>query len=198
MRQFDGPGIIVGTGPSLSKALPLLRRCSLPIFGVNNTYRDLPLACWIACDPKWHQEYSPVEIEGCDQWHWSAEICAIYGYRYIEGRWGNGLSTDRSYIHYGHSSSYQALGLARHYGCDPCLLVGFDMQYRPGVPRHYFGDLSADRGEYPAGLRKWSAFDGLHEQYQTIADQKDRPTIINCTPGSALTCFPVVRLEAYL
>jgi hypothetical protein len=157
----------------------------LRVFGINNTYNDFTLDVWTACDPQWwaHYGHEAKDIDA-DRWHWDRDICARYDAMHIEGRWADGLSTDPRYIHYGHSSGYQALNLAVLYGCDPILLVGFDMHYN-GEQRHYFDGLSNDVGEYPQPLRKWSTFDGLLKCYETIARQPGLPQIINCTPGSA-------------
>jgi hypothetical protein len=161
----------------------------LRVFGVNNTYNEFDPDVWIACDPKWWAIYGHETLQiDADRWHWDEDICKRYNAMWIEGRWGDGLSTDPSYIHYGHSSGYQALNLAVLYGCNPILLVGYDMRYNG--QRHYFSGLSADDGEYPQALRKYSTFDGLISCYETIAAQDGLPDIINCTPGSALTCFP--------
>ena len=185
------PAVILGTGPSLEKQRDNLLRWraenKVRLFGVNNTFNDFPLDVWIACDPKWHEHYGQVEGD-FDKWHWDKGICEKYGYQHIEGRWGDGLSTDKSYIHYGHSSGYQALGLAAHYGHKEVYLAGFDME--DAGKRHYFDDLSDDSGEYPEKLRKYSKFAGLIECYETVWEQTDRPVIFNMNPFSALRCFP--------
>ena len=190
--------VILGTGPSLNlhrrQIQDLSAQGKISVFGVNNTYRDFTLDVLIACDPLWHDRYSPIDIPNCDQWHWDASICSRYGYKYIEGRWGEGLSLDKRYIHYGHSSGYQAIGLATHYGCKTLLLCGYDMRYQKNN-RHYFDELSDKPGEYPPELRKYSTFDGLIACYETIAQQTKRPYIINCTPNSALRCFPYFPLS---
>lgn len=160
---------------------------------MNNVHEDIDLNVWIACDPSWHETYSPVTGD-FEKFHWDRSICNKYGYRYIEGRWAEGLSLDPDYIHYNHSSGAQALNLAVLYGCNPILLVGFDMHYS-GPQRHYFGGLSDTDGEYPDHLRKYSSFDGLLGDYQKIADQDGLPEIINCTPGSAMTCFPMGEID---
>lgn len=197
--------VILGTGPSLLKQRE--RICDLRedgavvLFGVNNTCRDFCLDAWIACDPQWHDVYSPVAGD-FDRWHWDKGICKKYGYRYIEGRWGAGLSTDPAYIHYGHSSAFQALNLAYHYGHRDIYLAGFDMHYNG--TRHYFSGLSEVDGEYPESLRKWSDFDkpisngppqtwGLFQYYQSVADQNPC-NIYNMTEDSALKCFPFKSL----
>ena len=188
------PAIIIGTGPSLDiEAVKAAQEKGALLFGVNNTYLDFDLDVWIACDPAWHEIYSPVSGR-FDKWHWDLSVCEKHGYQYIEGRWGDGLSVSPEHIHYGHSSGYQALNLAVLYGCSPIILVGYDMHY-DGDSRHYFNGLSDKCGEYPQALRKFSKFDGLIKCYETIAEQKGLPEIINCTPGSALKCFPFGRLN---
>lgn len=182
--------IIIGTGPSLNDQAENIKRLAssgFKLFGVNNTYHDFDLDCWIACDSKWHEVYGQV-VGDFDKWHWDKSICDKYGYSYIEGRWGDGLSVDGSYIHYGHSSGYQALGLALHYGATEIYLCGYDMSYSAEI-RHYFTNLSAEGGEYPKELRKYSTFDGLIRCYKTIADQEGLPPIYNCTKGSSMACF---------
>lgn len=205
--------IVLGTGPSLTEALPLIAQLhaqGVMVFGVNNTFQDCPLDCWIACDPSWHEVFSPVPGD-FDKWHWDKTICKRYGYRYIEGRWFDGtrwvldenkpdnpigqLSTDEKWIAYNHCSSAQALNLAAHYGCDPIGLAGHDFAYPRGENRHYFAGLSETPGEYPAGMRKYSTFDGLIETYRQISQQPGLPRIVNCTPGSKLPWFPFADLE---
>lgn len=191
-------GIVIGTGPSLAAQIPTiheLRKKGAMVFGVNNTFEDIELDAWIACDPEWHDEYSPVDGD-FERWHWDEDICNRFGYTYIEGRWFDGLSTDESWISYNHCSSAQALNLAVHYGAETILLVGHDFSYQGG--RHYFVGLSEQEGEYPSHLRKWSTFDGLIETYRHIGEQEGLPEIINCTQGSALPWFPFGSLEDYL
>lgn len=182
--------IILGTGPSLEKQKPEILRLKnngFKLFGVNLTYRDFPLDVLICCDPQFHNYYGKIEGD-FDHWHWDKSICQRHGYKYIEGRWGDGLSVDPSYIHYGHSSAYQALNLAVHYGAEEIYLCGYDMNY-DGF-RHYFTGVSEIPGEYPEQLRKYSTFDGLIKCYETISNQEGLPPIYNCTLDSAMTCFP--------
>lgn len=197
-RFRNRPAIIIGTGPSLNPdEVKEAQKNGAVLFGINNTYLDFDLDVWIACDPEWHAMYSPVKGD-FDKWHWDKGICAKHGYNYIEGRWGkgpnrcDGLSLDHSYIAYGHSSGFQALNLAVHYGCDPIYLVGYDMHY--SGQRHYFDSLSDKSGEYPEALRKYSTFDGLITCYEQVAKQQGLPEIINATPGSALKCFKPGKL----
>lgn len=195
-------GVVIGTGPSLADIADDVRQLKaegrVKLFGINNTHQDFDLDCWIACDPTWHNHYGRISGD-FDKWHWDKGICEKYGYRYIEGRWEDGLSTDPNYLSLGHASGWQALNLAVHYGCEKILLVGHDMTYRENEPRHYFTDVSDVAGEYPQSLRKYSLFakpdkTGLLYNYKHIADQAERgeiPPIINCTIRSAMTWFPI-------
>lgn len=201
-------GVILGTGPSLSKVADEIRELKaagkIMLFGINNTYQDFDLDTWIACDPKWHEHYGQVEGD-FQKWHWDFNICQEYGYKYIQGIWIDGLSTDPYYLSLGHASAWQALGLAVHARCDPILLVGHDMCYKKGLPRHYF-NLSDVDGEYPEPLRKWSAFlkpdgSGLLPNYQHIAAQcnlGEIPPVINCTTDSKMRCFPMGVLSDFV
>lgn len=198
-------GVVIGTGPSLD--VEATRRVKGLLFGVNNTFDDFELDHWIACDPAWHQHYGQV-VGDFEKWHWDAGICQRYGYRYIEGRWADGVSPPGSnWISYNHGSGPQALNLATSIvQCDAVLLVGHDMRYQAGTPRHYFRDLSEVPGEYPGPLRKWSPFekpkraggahpdgDGILYNYKHIAEQAARGEICpvyNCTPNSAMRWFP--------
>lgn len=186
------PAIILGTGPSLRWQMEAIKKSKARIFGVNNTYMDFELDVFTACDPLWWQTFGQQFRTQCPDlqaYHWDRSIAERYGLDYIEGRWHDGLSVDPSYIHFGHSSGYQALNLAVLYGCNPIYLAGYDMAYTDGNPRHYFDNLSEQRGEYPRQLRKYSTFDGLNRCYETIAAQEGLPRIINCTKTSALRCF---------
>ena len=213
-RRKNRVGIVIGTGPSLANDIELIRQLKADdrviLFGINNTFSDFKLDAWIACDPAWHDLYGRIGGD-FDKWHWSSAICKKYDYRYIEGRWVNGVSpVGADWISLNHGSGPQALNLATSiYCCDLVLLVGHDMTYRPGQRRHYF-DISDIPGEYPQALRKWSHFekpkreggahpdgDGILYNYKWIAEQKDLPPIINCTPGSAMTWFPIRPLADF-
>lgn len=200
--------IVIGTGPSLAQQIAHIQRLQAQgakLYGINNTFRDFELDTWIACDPAWHQHYGKIDLPGVRQVHWDEDIVDRFGYEFMPGEWLPGLSTDPGTISFGHSSGWQALNLASH-DCDRgdfILLTGYDMTYRPGEARHYFGDLSEDVGEYPMPLRKFSKFDkgvgdGLLWDYQEIARQAQRgdvPPIYNCTLDSAMRWFPFYDLE---
>lgn len=127
-----------------------------------------------------------------------------YGILYVDGRWYSGLS-EKPVISYGHSAGYQLLNLAYHEKPDRILLLGYDMRFaadydgkarRVGSsPRHFFG-------EYPPELQHWPSVkvkDGVHfglvDLYRSVA-QQGLVEIINCSPGSAIDCFPRADIDA--
>ena len=204
-------GLIVGTGPSLRSVLGQLSRFDGLIFTCNNTYRDVRTDVWLACDPAWHHHYGQVSGD-FDKWHWSPDICSAYGYSYIEGIWHESKTgpmrlwlKDKTKITLAHCSSAQLLNLAANqYGCSEIVLVGHDFSYPKGQPRHYFSGLSDKDGEYPAAIRKHSAFDkgpgqyDLIDVYNELARTEGIPPVWNATVGSALTAFPYRPLEDFL
>lgn len=86
----------------------------------------------------------------------------------------------------GGNSGYQAVHVALHTKAARILLLGFDMG-----GDHFFGKHPKPlRNTEPNTFRIWC------ERFVKLKDRGAE--IINCTPGSALTCFPKMELEAAL
>jgi hypothetical protein len=146
-----------------------------------------------ACDAWWWEYYG-----GCPGFHgekWSThdqnanpklEIAAKYGVSLVRGQCGDGFSTDPSIIHYGSNSGFQAINLAMLFGARRILLVGFDMS-SPNGKTHFFGHHPSFRGQ-PRYESFVGAYNDAAKRLQTGVE------IINCTPGSALRCFPKADL----
>lgn len=200
------PGIIIGTGPSLSDAQ--IRWATYKqhndgwyLFGVNNVYQRVSnLDVHMACNPEWWDEYHwsdwRLREGNFDKWTWDKPTSEKYEINYIKGIWADSLSKDPAVIHYGHASGYQILGIAYHYGIREFYLLGYDMAYPPGKPRHYFG-------EYPASLYHNpktgpnGEFTGLIKQFETIDESDLGINVINLTEGSALNHFKKGRIDDY-
>ena len=190
-------GFIVGTGPSLTEIV-LEQIKPYRKFGVNNAYQVCDLDVHLACNIEWWDTYhDDIASHRCDKWTWDHATAERYRINYIRGEWGDGLSTDPNVIHYHHGSGPQMVNLALHYGCEVMVLVGWDMRYPPGEKRHYFG-------EYPAHLQHWprtgpnGEMEGLIKEMETIKPEDYGIQIINCTPDSALTCFPMMDLSRFI
>lgn len=187
--------IVAATGPSLTPDVAeACRFC--PVIAVNDAYRLLPWAAILyACDRKWWDAH-----RGCPGFtgeKWSShstgtnekiETAQRYGLRLIRGADVPGFSYDPSVIHYGSNSGFQAINLAILFGAKVIKLVGFDMQKKGGKV-HFFGNHPApliNRPDYGRFIRQFK-----HAAKSLPADIR----IINCTPGSALKCFPFGALR---
>lgn len=140
-----------------------------------------------------------------EKWTTNKVAADKFKLNWIAERDAKGLSTDPRYVHHGHGSGYTMLNLAYLMGAARIVLLGYDCKYASdykgqdrkigATPRHYFG-------EYPSALQHWPFFsikDGVHvemvELYRSVASQ-GAVEIVNCTPGSAIDCFPRVDIES--
>ena len=221
-KDFSGyTGVIIGTGPSLSKEqLEYIsnarREDKCRLFGGNNAYQVIDLDVLMSCNIEWWDYYMKNDPklsqmkDKVDMWTWDKKTANKYKINHIEGIWKDSLSTDPKYIHAGHSTGYQVLGIAYHYNIRNFILVGYDMKYPSGYDgkkkiaggdRHYFG-------EYPKELQHWPRSEksvdpngniiGLINIYKKINCKELNITITNSSPDSALTCFPQKPLEEVL
>lgn len=103
----------------------------------------------------------------------------------------SGLSDKRNGLMTGQNSGHQAINLAVLLGARRILLLGFDMK-SSGGKTHWFGEhptrtdesiFSAMLNNFPHMVRPLAAL-GVE--------------VINCTPGSALQCFPKQTLDQTL
>ena len=90
----------------------------------------------------------------------------------------------------GGNSGFQALNLAVQFGAMRIILCGFDMDDRGG--KHFYGkntwSLAHNPGE--SNFKRWqAAFNRAAEQLDGIVE------VINCSPLTALRCWPVMKLE---
>lgn len=112
------------------------------------------------------------------------DVAARYGLNLVEGAHEAGFSSNPAVIHYGCNSGFQAVNIALLKGATRIVLVGFDMRTVDGKA-HFFGD-------HPEGLRNNTDF----RNFITAFRQAGAPVpIVNATPGSALDCYPMIRLE---
>jgi len=213
-------GVIVGTGPSVNETqlnhIRLARqedKCR--IITINNSYQVIDPDIHFACNFQWWDYYFKTDPRlkelrdgGTDMWTWNKDTANKYKINHVPGRWKDSLSTDKKWIHFGHGSGFEGLGVCYHYDFHTIVLVGYDLKFPKGYngkkkvvgegKRHYFG-------EYPKTLQHWTQSPnsvdkngkliGLIQLYEKIDCKKLDVNIINCTPGSALTCFPNKRLE---
>jgi hypothetical protein len=199
----------IATGPSLTlQQIDAARQKGFVLFGCNNVWNDVPdLSLLYACNEGWWVHYwntTELPLYPAEKWTTNKVAAQKFGLNWIAEKDAAGLSTDPRRIHHGHGSGYTMLNLAFLMGASRIVLLGYDCKYAPDYsgkdlkvgssPRHYFG-------EYPSALLHWpitSVKKGVHVEmvklYQTVADQ-GAVEIVNCTPGSAIDCFPRCDIE---
>lgn len=172
-----------------------------PVIAVQDAVRKIPDADVLyGCDERWWDTqagcmgFAGEKFSTHDKDSTSNDKTAAaekYGLKLIKGAPGSGFSLDPGLIHYGDNSGFQALNLAVLFGSPYIVLVGFDMRY-VGGKSHFFGD-------HPKGLfqRSESGRDS-YQKFTAMFDKAPPPDgvqIINATPDSALTCYPMMALE---
>lgn len=198
MPRWSGRCVVAATGPSLTEAVA--KRCeSERCIAVNDAYRLMPFAeVLYGGDAEWWEVHG-----GCADFlgeKWSAHDdgmnpklaeAHLYGLRLVAGRDAPGFSFDAARIHYGGNAGFQAINLAILFGATKILLVGFDMRVK-GKKRHFFGD-------HPEGLTNAAVYEHFIPAFEAGAESLPAHIeVVNCTPGSALKCFPQMSLERAL
>jgi hypothetical protein len=198
-RRWSGRCVVAASGPSLTPVVAEMCRGER-VIAVNDAYRPLPFAAVLyACDGAWFEQRQGCQDFAGERWtshglspkNDKTRIADRFGLRVVEGADRPGFSLDPGVIHYGNNSGYQAANLAILFGADPIVLVGFDMRAVDGK-RHFFGNHKAplsDSGKYSVWIANFA---------QAGKMLGARPRIINATPGSALTSFPMMPLSEAL
>jgi hypothetical protein len=189
---------VAASGPSLTTEIA--DRCrGQHVIAINDAWRRLPFADVLyACDEAWWDIHKGASAFRGQRWssHGSADhddkrACADrYALNLVAGAEREGFSLDPARIHYGSNSGFQGINLGILFGARPVeiLLVGFDMR-APDGQTHFFGP-------HPSGLRNDKNYGRFIPAFN-VAARKLPPDIkiINCTPGSALACFPKADLN---
>lgn len=205
--------VVLATGPSLTpEVLAAARRGqdlgAWAVFGMNHVWRDFAsLDVFLACNPEYYAAQWELGLKdhGAQKWTWDRGTADRYGLRFIAGKWADGFSKDQGVIHYGHSSGFQLPQIAYHAGFRRLLLCGYDMRFavdydgrnqRIGSsPRHYFGEYKEpELKHWPSVKVKDGVFVELIEQFEKVKRLNPDVEIVNCSPGSAMTCFPIRTL----
>ena len=198
-KTFNGPAIVAATGPSLTSNAAWLIRLArwfgpFSVVTVSDAHRLIPTAdALYSCDASWWKAHQGAKDFKGERWsshglddktNDKLECAAEWDLKLCGGRHGVGFSTNPAHIHYGSNSGFQAVNLAMLKGATAIVLAGFDM--RPVDGRiHFFGD-------HPPGLRNGGSYEGFIKAFEQ-ANPPPVP-IINGTPGSALSAFPIMPL----
>lgn len=102
------------------------------------------------------------------------------------------LSEQRNGLHTGSNSGHQAINLAILAGGNPILLMAYDMRFHGGRTHSHNGhEMKHPEESYKHGYAR---------NFRTMLPQlaKLKVRVINCTPGSAIDCFPFSTIEKEL
>jgi hypothetical protein len=197
--------IVAAPGPSLALVAKDVRlaRCaySWKVIAVQDAYRLLPYSDLLyGCDNHWWEEYGSWDHpnkwsthddhKGTSNNKFANGMADRFGINCVRGEAGSEFSLDPAIVRYGQNSGFQAINIAILKGCKRIVLVGFDMSYRDGKA-HFFGN-------HPESFRQNSdhGFRGHVECFAQAAKRLPKDiSIVNATPGSALTCWPVMDFD---
>lgn len=166
---------LIAPGPSASSELAHRVR-GLQVGAIGNAFQLAPFAEFIAAsDAAWWMKYP--------------DALAAHAQKFCMGKEVKGVELV-SIPALGGTMNSGVLGLecAKRLGADRILLLGFDMR-----GSHFFG-------KYVNGLRNTSNAQRLNhlKQYEQWARTNRGIEVINCTPNSAIECFPRAELNAAL
>ena len=192
--------IVAGTGPSLTAEVAA--QCAgHEVVAVNDAYRLFPWARMLyAADAEWWKLHDGVPGFAGEKWITINENCYAlnvpvaqkYRLRMIPSkRRAPGFSFEPGVIHLGSNSGFQAVNLALLKGATTVVLVGFDMK-----GSHFFGDHPRMPRREPHNGKAFPRF--LQHFAKAAALLPPGIRIINATPCSAMTCFPMMSLEEAL
>lgn len=185
--------VVAAPGPSLDRDQAIIiQNSEAKIIAVNDAYRMFDRvdilygsdAAW------WKYNYDLIKDLECEK------VCMqptnLEGISHVENGGRYGLSLKKGCLANGKNSSYAAMNLALQLGAERIVFVGLDLKRVQGK-NHFFG-------EHPEPIRRESNYNMFIESFlqvkPIIADLEVE--VINCTPNSALGCFPKMGLEEAL
>lgn len=207
-RRFSEPVVVAASGCSLtSEQAHLIGRAraagKVRVIAVNDAVYPLWFADLVyAADASWWDEHRGLPGFRGEKWSSHGNLAhnnklpatERYGLYLVRGEDGEGFSMNPSVIHYADNSGFQAVNIAGHaIEWDGLVfLVGFDMRMTEGR-RHFFGEHPNNLRATQQGYSRWPAL-----MAKAAAAMPRTMRIVNCTPGSALTCFEMMDLRQAL
>lgn len=187
-RMWAGRTVLVmATGPSIPDLVRQLppNRAGAASVAVNDAFRLAPWADMLyAADPAWWRHHAQDALRFAGLKATANDSCEFRAVRALTPTGVQGFDEDPGCVRTGGNSGYQAVHVAIHAGASRVLLLGFDMH-----GGHYFGNhppglSNTSEATYQSWLERFDALNGRGAE------------IVNCTPGSALTCFRRADLRA--
>lgn len=199
---------ILAGGPSLLGFDARVLRGKGRVITINDSWRLAPWAdvCYFCDDQWWHQQIAknPRSLDGTRTFYDS-----IYKNFWICGGSGHfkghpqvhqllftgptGLETNPTGLRHGSNSSYQAINLAYHFGVDQIVLLGVDMRVSSDGRTHWHDEPRESAFQLILANTMLPKFIALVEPLQEAGVE-----VLNASPVSALTCWPMASLSSIL
>jgi hypothetical protein len=163
---------------------------SIPTIVINDTFRLAPWAALLyAADAAWWQANTDaLAFAGL-----KVTVDSVPGTEQLVYTGSTGFDPNPSAIRTGSNSGYQGVHIAAQAGAARILLCGFDMTAAKGA--HWFGPHRG--GLANTTPETYARFIRRFESLKVALDELG-VEVVNCTPGSALTCFPMLPLDEAL
>ncbi len=177
--------ICIASGPSLT--LEDVEKCGgvgRTVYVVNDVYKLAPWADVLyACDEDWWTAHKGVNEFAGQRWTTSYRAASLWGLEHMPGTSSKIFATEAP-MAYGKNSGFQAINLAFLQGHTDIWLLGYDMGFEPGTPKHFFGD-------HPRKLDRPSQYVDWVEHFRKAAPLMADAglKITNMTRKTALECF---------
>lgn len=196
---FDWRGhsvVVVASGPSLTdEQITLIEHSVVFTIAVNNSYAKLQHPDVVyACDYLWWKlNHMKAKQNIPRRQLWTQDRAAAEQFQLSHIQWEGKDGLGKRGLRVNGNSGAGAINLAYHFGARRILLVGMDMKPGPNGEKHWHPD-------HPKPLVQGQQFEEWRKKMGVLAaDLKtEGVTVVNCTPGSALTCFPMGDLEQEL
>lgn len=191
-RMWEGQTVaILASGESMSSEIAnrIRYETAVRVIVVNNTFRLAPWADLLyAADARWWDVYKR-EALAFDGLKVCIEETPFPEVLVLNKTGERGFDPNPGNLRTGKNSGYQAVHLAIHTGVKTILLCGFDMHGGHWHGEHQNPLRATDKDVYPYWI----------EEFRIL--QKEMPAtvqVLNCTPDSAMKCFPLVDLSKAL
>lgn len=194
---------ILGSGPSIKDVNldTLFNNRSIKTIGVNHAFRLGPVDILWFGDHGWYQA-NQADIDAfaglkltCDtslpEMPWPHHIKRVRRCDHASDLYGiEAARTD--YVRWNNNSGGSAINVAYHLGAAKVLLLGFDMR-RVKSRLHYHDHYPERDTKHDPFVKHLPCFTQIAADAEALGLE-----IVNCTPGSAITQFPTMRLEEAL
>ncbi len=206
-RIWEGETIaIIAGGPSLTQSQVDYVRGKCKVIVINSSYLLAPWADLLYfCDNRWYEECGHkdrtefIEFKGIKVTLRNPSMPEEI--KKLDHRGGTGLCLEPDGLMTGSNSGYQCMNLAYHLGGNRQLLLGYDMKIINGKSHWHGGHKKDPKHTYTGKAdlivlaHKTLEYTMLPKFLTIVKPLKEAGIeVINCTPDSALDCFPKANL----